>query len=75
MEPYENKTFVFICLELIIQEYNQKLFQHFILDFPWIISDYNLIICLVWIDIWVWLGLVVHHYPLCWIIGLVFDIV
>ena len=54
---------------------NQKLFQYFILDFQWIISNCNVVICLVWIGIWVWLGLVVHHYPLFRIIGLVFEIV
>ena len=60
---------------LLMQEHNQKLFQYFILDFQWIISDCNVVICLVWIGIWVWLGLVVYHYHLFRIIGLVFEIV
>ena len=36
---------------IVMQEHNQKLFPYFILDFPWIISDCNVVICLVWIDI------------------------
>ena len=36
---------------VLMQEHNQKLFQSFILDFPWIISDCNVVICLDWIDI------------------------
>ena len=60
---------------LLMQEHNQKLFQYFILDFQWIISDCNIVICLVWIGIWVWLKLVVYHYHLFRIIGLVFEIV
>ena len=58
-----------------MQEHNQRLFQYFILDFQWIISYCNLVICLVWIGILVWLELVVHHYPLFRIIGLVFEII
>ena len=58
-------TFIYLlnmldfCTFIVMQEHNQKLFQYFILDFQWIISYCNLVICLVWIGIWVWLGLVV----------------
>ena len=72
---YKTRGWVFLNQGSIMQKYNQKLFQYFILDFQWIISYYRTIICLVWIGIWVWLGLVVYHYHLFKIIGLVFEIV
>ena len=75
LHHYKTWGRVFLNQGSIMQEHNQKLFQYFILDFPWIISYCNVAICLVWIDIWVQLGLVVHHYPLFRIIRLVFEIV
>ena len=47
-----------------MQEHNQMLFQYFILDFQWIISDCNVVICFSLDWYLSWLGLVVHHYPL-----------
>ena len=72
---YKTRGWVFLNQGSIMQKYNQKLFQYFILDFQWIISYYHTVLCLVWIGIWVWLGLVVYHYHLFKIIGLVFEIV
>ena len=51
LHHYKTQGRIFLNQGSIMQEHNQKLFQYFILDFPWIISDYNIVICLVWIDI------------------------
>ena len=72
---YKTRGRVFLNQGSIMQEHNQKLIQYFILDFQRIISYCNIVICLVWICFWVWLGLVVHHYPLFRIFILVFEIV
>ena len=51
LNHYKTRGRVFLNQGSIMQEYNQKLFQYFILDFQWIISYCNVIICLVWIGI------------------------
>ena len=51
LHHYKTRGRVFLNQRSIMQEYNQKLFQYFILDFLLIISYCNLVICLVWIDI------------------------
>ena len=48
---YKTRGQVFLNQGSIMQEHNQKLFQYFILDFQWIISYCNVVICLVWIGI------------------------
>ena len=51
LHHYKTQGRVFLNQGSIMQEHNQKLFQYFILDFLWIISDCSLVICLVWIHI------------------------
>ena len=51
LHHYKTRGQVFLNQGSIMQEHNQKLFQYFILDFQWIISYCNVVICLVWIGI------------------------
>ncbi|KAK9989308.1 hypothetical protein SO802_029547 [Lithocarpus litseifolius] len=46
LHHYKTRGRVFLNQGSIMQEYNQKLFQYFFLDFQWIISDCNVVICL-----------------------------